>query len=136
MSSSKTAQRLRFTLPEDVPGLVRAAALALAVARHCKAESWADLVEQIEAGDEDTTLRLAELIIDPADSALVAEHDPVLRLLRVKPLLTVAVCPECEGWVLVSGAAPTRCKTTLRCPGVKPVKASIASKYKDQPEDH
>lgn len=134
MTTSTTARApkppARFALPDDVPPLVRAASLALAVARHCKCASWAEFVERLAARDDEVLALLATIEVDEADSALVAEHDHVLRLLHVKPLVTVAVCTACNGWVLVSGTPPTKCKTTMRCEGVKPVKASIASKAK------
>lgn len=123
---------IRFVLDDDAPGLVRAASLALAVARHCKSGSWLEFAERLQARDDVTLELLAALEVDEADSALVAEHDHVLRLLHVKPLVTVAVCPNCEGWVVVAGTAPTKCKTRLRgCEGAgKPIKASIATKAK------
>lgn len=118
-----------FTLPDDVPGLVRATALALGVARHCKADSWATFAQRVAERDDDTLVLLAGLAITDADAVLIAEHDHVLRLLSHKPLITVAVCPACSGWVLVAGTAPTKCKVTLRCTG-KPIKASVATKEK------
>lgn len=120
----------RFALPEDVPDLVRAASLGLAVARHCKADTWAGFAAAARRRDEETLARLAELDIETEEWRNVVDHEPVLQLLSVKPLVTVAVCPECGDWVLVAGAAPTRCKTTLRCTG-KPVRKGIATKQKD-----
>lgn len=125
---------VRFALPDGVPGLVRAASLALAVARFCGANTWGEFVDKASAGDAATLKFMAQLDVDEMDSVLVAEHDAPLRLLRVRPLVTVAVCPVCQGWVLVSGGAPTKCKTTLRCDG-KPVKASIATKAKQPVPD-
>ena len=132
MTSPRAAKPpARFALPDDVPGLARAASLALAIARHCKVNSWAEFVERVAAQDEQTLLLLAGIEVDEADAALVHRHDHVLRLLQVKPLVTVAVCPDCEQWVLVSGAAPTKCRVTQKCPSsAKPVKASIATKAK------
>lgn len=133
MSTTRTPKPLaRFALPEGVPPLARAASLALAVARHCKAASWTEFATKVAEQDEATLMLLAGLEIDPADMALIQHWDStgVLRMLRVRPTVTIAVCPSCEGWVLIaSGAAPTRCKTSLRCEG-RPVKASIAAKEK------
>jgi hypothetical protein len=125
-----------FNSPKDGPDLVKAAAVALGVARHCRAESWADLVDRLESGDTDTLILLAGLYLTAEQSRLIEEADGngILRLLRVKPGVTVAVCPECNQWVLVVGTPPTKCKVTLRCVG-KPVKASIASKRPLEPHE-
>ncbi len=39
----------------------------------------------------------------------------------------LAVCPECGRWEQVVGAASSRCRLKLLCPGV-PVKAAVARK--------
>lgn len=136
MSTARTPKPpVRFALPENVPGLVRAASLALAIARHCKATSWAEFADRVAAEDEATLTLLAGIEVDQADAALVREHDHILRLLHVKPTVSVAVCPVCEAWVLVAGTPPTKCRVTARCTGGtggvgKPVKASIATKEK------
>lgn len=123
-----TSARVRFDPPER-PALVRAVSLGLAVLRHARCNTWSELAEKVQAGDEATLPRLTSLEVTDADSNLVAEHENVLMLLAVRPLLTVAVCPICGQWVLTGGPCPTRCTTGRRCPG-KPVKASIAGKDK------
>lgn len=123
---------VRFAPPkDDLPNLARAASIALAVARHCKAATWAEFVERLAAEDQGTLDLLADVQVDRADSDLITRYDHVLRFLSVKPLVTVAVCPECEAWVMVSaGTAPSRC--TVGCGNGKPVKASIATKQKSK----
>ncbi|GAB2733304.1 hypothetical protein [Nocardioides pakistanensis] len=132
MSITKAPKRVRFDVPADHPRLAQAVSLGLAVVRHTKHKTWGDLVRAINADDPGTLALLAQVDITAEESDLLADAstDYVLRLVRTAPLLTVAVCPECQAWVLLQGGAPpTRCKVTLRCTG-KPVKASIAAKQK------
>lgn len=124
-----------FAAPVGVPGLVRAASLALAIARFTKCNTWTEFCERVAARDDEVFDHLALVDLPASDAALIERHDDVLRLLQVKPLVSVAVCPECQDWVLVAGTAPTKCRTTLRgCErAAKPIKASIAAKRKDAP---
>lgn len=127
--SRRAAGPVRFALPDGVPDLVRAASLALGVARHCKAQTWAEFAERAVERDPATLTRLAGLDVTDGDSDLVARYDQVLRFLSVRPLVTVAVCADCGAWTLVGSSVPTRCRVTRRCAG-RPVRASIATKQK------
>lgn len=128
MSTTRTLEPVRFAVP-STPPVAQAASVALAVARYAKCGSWTELAEKVHAGDEATLRLLAAVDIDEATEALLETHEAVLSLLRVRPLLTIAVCPECLRWTLSAGAVPTRCKTNRGCVG-KPVKASIAARVK------
>lgn len=123
---------VQFAPPkEDLPDLARAASIALAVARHCKAATWAEFAERLVTEDPGTLDLLASVQVDRADCDLITRYDRELRFLSVRPLVTVAVCPECEAWVMVStGSPPARC--TVGCGAGKPIKASIATKVKPE----
>ena len=143
-----------------VPPLIQAASITLTLLRHMKANSLDELQDQLFGishsadADYDHTffLKAADLYLTEEQDHLLGTFQPILRLLRITPGISVAVCPECmsspvapssdptsfHGWQLVgSGQPPTTCKVTLGCPG-KPVKASAAKKHSipgEQPAD-
>lgn len=118
---------VRFVTAPTAPRLARAVSVALAVLRHTKARTWAELAARIDSGNEDVLRLLAGIELDDDQQALLDQHTPVLGLVSAIPLTTVAVCPQCSGWVLASAKSPTRCTITTGCAG-KPVKASVAPK--------
>lgn len=137
------------TLP-PVPPLVQAASITLTLLRHMKANSLDELQDQLygisHSADPDYDhqfwMKAADLHITEEQDHLLRAFQPILRLLRVSPGISVAVCPVCmtspvspesdatsfHGWQLISSTPPTTCKVTLGCPG-KPVKASAAKKH-------
>lgn len=139
-----TIKPVRFEDDPNKPLLARAAALGLAVLRHCKALTWSDferdldMIEGLDAtGEIEVDSRLKEVIkalaaldLTEEERLLLARFRPVLNLLTVRPLVTVAVCPECGGWILVSTKTPSGCTMSAGCAG-KPVKASIATRIKE-----
>ncbi len=128
---------------QGLPPLAEAASLLLAILRAARVDSLADLTVHDEG---------APAIVVPWDIALtdhqrdlLREHQQVLALMRrsvpqtkdpatkqvtapgIKPV-TLAVCDECDGWLLISTpSAPASCTMTFGCAG-KPVKASAAAK--------
>ncbi|WP_375000163.1 hypothetical protein [Aeromicrobium sp. CTD01-1L150] len=111
--------------PTGIPALAQAASLALAVFEHARVTSWDELGEAVRSGVAQACL--SSLVIEPDQAELMNQHAAVLRLIRHKPLVTVAVCPKCERWVLVAGSVPTSCKARWGCDG-SPVKASKAKR--------
>lgn len=117
----------RLKTNQAAPPAARAASIALGLMRAAKVTRWADLGDVLPAA--------VELADD--EHRLLVEHVEVLSFLRLAarledgtkaPTVTVAVCPECGEWVLVSsGPAPSRCEMTRGCAG-KPVKAAVATK--------
>jgi hypothetical protein len=107
------------------PPLVAAAALALGILRVTKVTTWAELVA------EPSRLSDAALEVSSDQSALLNAHRAELAPLRVSPLVTLAACPVCERWAVVSGGQPAAtCSLTLGCTG-HPVRASVAARAKD-----
>lgn len=120
-----TPYRLKTKL--SAPPLAQAASLALGLMRAAKVTRWADIGNVMPA--------MVELSDD--EYGLILEHFEILSFLRLPSRLddgtstrtvTVAVCPTCGEWVLVStGPVPGRCEITRGCTG-RPVKASVATK--------
>lgn len=87
------------------------------------------LLPQLDPDLDDFNRRFAVIDLDHDDLDLLNEHYDVIAPLAVRPLVTVAVCPECGDWILVSKTVPSTCTVTSGCKG-KPVKASIPAKEK------
>ena len=112
------------------PPTARAASVALGLLRAAGVTRWADMGDVLPATVE----------ISDEEHRLLVDHVEILSFLRLAARLpdgtrtatvTVAVCPDCGEWVLVSsGPGPSRCEMTRGCTG-KPVKAAVATK--DQP---
>lgn len=128
MAARTAGRAVSFETPE-APRLAQAVSLALAVMKAAKTETW----ETTPHLDHDPTPVITaanglhvNLSVSQAD--LIAEfEDHFVVISPVSPVLSLAVCPNCQGFTMVSGTAPTKCKTTLGCEG-KPVKAAIAKK--------
>ena len=113
-----------------VPPMARAASIALGLMRAAGVTRWAEMGDVLPAAVE----------LRDEEYRLLVDHIEILSFLRLaarledgtrSPTVTVAVCPECGEWVLISsGPAPNRCEMTRGCAG-KPVKAAVATK--DQP---
>lgn len=126
--STRLVRAVSFETPEGPP-LAQAVSLALSVIKAAKATTW----EEVPAIDTAST----PVIVSPAglhinlslaQADLIAEHAAHFVLISTAaPIMTLAVCPDCDGWTVVAGAGPTKCKTKLGCEG-KPVKASAAKK--------
>ena len=119
-------QRHRLSTDPEAPPLAQAAALALGVLKAAGATRWAEL-----EGVLPSTVELSA-----GQRKLLDDHALVVELLRLAgrrddgsrtPTVTVAVCPACSEWVLVSGPAPSRCEITFGCSGT-PRKASVAKR--------
>ena len=110
--------------------MARAASIALGLMRAAGVKRWAEMGHVLPAAVE----------LFDEEHRLLVDHIEILAFLRLQarledgtrtPMVTVAVCPACGEWVLVSsGPAPSRCEMTRGCAG-KPVKAAVATK--DQP---
>ena len=110
-----------FQTPEGPP-LVKAAGVALALLRATKTNTWAELV-----ADPD---RAANYAVTPEQLELLNEHRGALTMLRTSPpALTLAVCPVCERYAVVTAQAPATCTLTLGCVG-KPIRVPAAAQLK------
>lgn len=109
-----------FEIDPDTPALAQAASLALALLRTSNADTWASLVAD--------PAPLSAVLINPGQVELLDRFAGELTALRVgPPLITLAVCPECQRYTVVSGGPATSCPMTLGCAG-KPVKATFATR--------
>lgn len=116
-----------LSAPDGLPPLAEAASLALACFEHFKVNDWDEMAEAIsQVGvDAERTKQFSTLLIADDQAELMNEHAAVLRHLSRKPMVTLAVCDTCDGWLLVSKAAPSRCKAKWGCTGT-PVRATKA----------
>lgn len=111
-----------FSVDPALPPLTQAASLALALMKATKSTSWAELVAD--------PARLDGFAVDGEQLAMLNEHRSAFGNLRVgPPLVSVAACPVCGRFTVVSGTASTTCPMTLGCKG-NPVRASVAAKAK------
>lgn len=118
-----------FTTPAELPELAQAASLALALLRTAKVTSWTQLVAEPQ--------RLAKVVVDPDQVALLNRHKDTLALLRHgSPAITLAVCRTCGRFSTLSGAAASKCPMTLGCT-TEPVRVSAAPRTKPpgKPDD-
>ena len=114
-----------FALDPDAPPLAQAASLALALLRAAKIPTWTELV--------DDPAPLAAVSVSPEQLVLLNTHAGSLTSLRVgPPMVTLAVCPVCSRFTIVSGQAATTCPLTLGCNG-RPQRASTAARLKAPP---
>lgn len=113
----------------DGPPPVQAAGLALAILQRAKVAAWEELEGRLPNG----------VTVSDEQLELLNSQSHLLRLLRVRVTtdawtggtVTVAVCPRCSRWLLLSGGgAPSSCTLTRGCGGA-PVKASAARLSKD-----
>ena len=120
----------RLKTNPTAPPMARAASLALGLMRAAGVTRWSEMGDVLPAAVE----------LRDDEYRLLVDHLEILSFLRLAarledgtrtPMVTVAVCPACGEWVLVSsGPGPSRCEMTRGCVG-KPSKAAVATK--DQP---
>lgn len=142
---------VRFATPTGVPPLVAAASICMSVLRFTRANSLADL-QAMSLSDpaEHGTFRKQLSLVDltPEQYDMFRIYEPVLKLIRVKPGITVAVCPNCyahetenstgtafHGWQIISGQPPAKCKVTTGCT-TKPIKAVACTQIKIERDEH
>jgi hypothetical protein len=120
---------VRLVTNADQPAAVQAVSLALGVLRHAGVGTWAELVERFPQAPDN-------LVLSEAQLRLLAEWQDLFPHIAwgvrnpggpVAATASLAVCPECGRWEQVVGAASSRCRLKLLCPGV-PVKATVARK--------
>jgi hypothetical protein len=109
-------------------GLFEAARLATAILHSAQLDAWADLPD-----DAWEVLDSAGIVLTAEQAELLATHDAKLSYLRRsmpkrgdrpgRKAVSIAVCPLCDGWRLVSSGLAGGCPASLRCTG-KPVKAT------------
>lgn len=118
----------------------QAVALALALLRKAKQDTWDDLLAAIDADDPDTMSTLATLHLTDQQRRTVETHAGLVRLVGTRPpLRTVAFCVACGEHLVVVGAVPSRCTFTRHCGGtyskVTAAKTSLVSEDQVAPED-
>lgn len=144
-TARKPPTRYGLTTDPDQPSLVDAASLALGIMRAAKVGTWGELLDPQTGA---ITIPY-EVVLTAPQLALLVEHQHLLTMVQrtmaartdaegaeISPatkLVTFAVCPECDRWILMSsGGAPARCTMTVNCPGA-PVKAPAAGKQDGEP---
>lgn len=121
-------------LIEHLASLPAGISLGLGVLAHCSVNRWEDLMQRLSSNDGATVKKLGTLALTKWQLELLSEYDDELRLVhRSKPSVSVASCPVCGMYVLISGTAPGSCQSTNTCPG-KPVKVTAPKKIEVTPE--
>lgn len=115
-----TNRQPRLYLEDPRDPLIGAVSLALAWMTAAGASTWAELCA------EPAPPGRALIRVTAEQAELTAAHSGPLTLLRVRPLVTLAVCRGCGGFEAASGGqGPRECLFSGHCPGpvVKAVKA-------------
>lgn len=108
--------------------------LGLGVLAHCSLNRWEDLLPRMASKDAATVKKLGSLALTSWQEILLSEYDAELRLIhRSKPSVSVAFCPVCGIYVLISGTSPASCQATNNCAG-KPVKVVAPKKIEVTPQ--
>lgn len=121
------------TKPE-YSGAALASSLGLALLKKCKVNTWAELGAAVEAGSPFIAKTLRDMDLGAGQLQALAEHGPILDLLRISPASVPAFCSECGEFFLTSDVAPAKCMITSDCTG-KPSKVIAATGAKTIPED-
>lgn len=124
-----------FTLaPEHASPALAAAELTMALLKHTTCSSLDDLSKRLEAGDEAIRAKIAMLIFEEAQMALMEAEHEVTSLIRIGPSVTVAECDACGVVTAVDGTPPRVCGVTLGCEGQR-TKATVAKKLPFKPAE-
>lgn len=108
--------------------------LGLGVLAHCSLNRWEDLLTRMASQDGPTVTKLGSLALTSWQEILLSEYDEELKLIhRSKPSVSVASCPVCGMFVLISGTSPASCQATNNCAG-KPVKVVAPKKIEVTPD--
>jgi hypothetical protein len=104
-----------------------AADLVMAILKHTLCSSLDDLRKHLDAGEPVITAKLATLIFDESQVALIEDQHEVASIMRIGPTVSVAECSGCHRTIAVEGAAPRTCGVTLGCEGTL-TKSTVAKK--------
>lgn len=108
------------SLPPDC----QAVSLGLAVLREAKVSTWCELGPTLERWPSHVVLTEEQLL-------LLRQHSGLLGLIAwrdgKKPMVTLAICPECHRFEQTTGAWWRKCQLKLHCQGA-PVKVSPAKR--------
>lgn len=119
----------RLDTPDGVPDLAAAAGLALQVLWLAGVPTWDEFVSAINDRDPTVLAAMRHVYVTDDQASLMNTHAGVLRHLRSNPLVTVVVCADCGGWLLMgAGQTPASCRMTKRCGSKTQVKAKPARK--------
>ncbi|WP_156250814.1 hypothetical protein [Pseudactinotalea terrae] len=101
--------------------LLTAASLAMYLIKRAKRHTWAEL-------GRDLSGLPGNVLLEPWQVELLAEHDDVLHVLRVKltgegpdaQAVAIAACRGCGSWMAAASGTtvPSKCPLTLGCTGV------------------
>lgn len=105
----------------------RACSEALAVIAQAGATTWAGLAAALREDPGAVRAAMGCCVVPPSQQRLLDEHADLIGLLRVDPLVAVAVCPVCGRWSLWGVREPGMCQLTRGCTG-RLVKAGRARK--------
>lgn len=103
------------------------AELVTTILKHTLCSSLVELLKRLEAGDETVSAKLATLILDEAQVALIEAEHEVAGIVRIGPTVSITECDGCHRVTAVEGTPPRACGVTLGCEG-KLTKSTMAKK--------
>lgn len=107
--------------------LLATADVVMALLKHTRVRSLAELYEKIAAEDEAVLLKLVPVRLSDAQLSAIETHEVSVGLLRTTPTANLTACTVCGVAGLVSGLPSKKCNLTLGCEG-SPEKSGIAKK--------
>lgn len=134
MARAKTLKRKGLEVrPDDARGLSAACSLALRLLNTAGVEDepWGQVVARLAERDAATLLQFSRVTLSTEQQRLLTVFADELAPVQLKPLVSIAVCPECGLWIYASSRAPGRCRLTTGCAGT--LKKSVQATFSKDP---
>ena len=120
----KPQRPVHLAVDPSLPPDCQAVSIGLGVLREAKVSTWGDLGAGLERWPSHVVLTGEQL-------SLLRQHSGLLGLIAwrdgKKPMVTLAICPECHRFEQTTGAWWRKCQLKLHCQGA-PVKVSPAKR--------
>lgn len=115
---AKAPKTYRLVPEPDLPPAAQAASISLGLCKYAKVDTFADLEEKVQAGDEKVLAALRSVRLSPDQLALIESNMYAVRAVGASPMRTVVVCAACGSVLVVSGgSSPKKCTLTRGCDG-------------------